>query len=105
MKKRTSFVSNSSSSSFVVVGYIVKKNELEDESIAGFAIYHSLENIMKEDECVVGKHIADGDENGLDFEKVKMIDILRDTEKLKVYLEEKGLKPEELHIFTGTLYN
>lgn len=100
MKCRFGFVSNSSSSSFVAVGfkllYDVSQDERDMFEEAGLDVLNGYEDGVKDGESVVCEMIASGDEymesNEISFSSF---------ERVKKMMEEK-YKGREMKIFTGT---
>jgi len=119
MKTRIGFISNSSTSSFVVVGFRVTEeesdsfeNSLQPDSDGNlqdaydylydnnFTVLHGSDDGISDDSVVWGIEIADGDECGLENKEFK-IDELKKQPKLKELMEQMGID-RELILFMGT---
>ena len=101
MKFRTNFVSNSSSSSFVVLGAKVSKPDGFDNWD-----YHAQDKwcdthlyIEEDDAYLAGIWLTDSDENGLDSAKLSLVEL---AEKAKQVSEEFGIPLAEIAIHMGT---
>jgi len=116
MKVRQGFVSNSSSSSFVVVGYAIKTEELEkiseDKDIdiydeiydSGFRYLCSGDNDTPEGCDIIGKDIASMDEYFMKKGEISLEDLSKKATKVKDKLKELGIDIKDIKakIYTGT---
>jgi hypothetical protein len=104
MKRRLGFVSNSSSSSFVAIGFKVDE-ELSDEArdeLEQFdcSVLSGYEGGVKDGEIVVAKIFATGDEY-LEYSENSLPEILHHFEEVRAIAGEK-YKDREIKFFTGT---
>jgi len=110
MKIRNGFVSNSSTSSFIVIGVVLKRNEdIQDdyekymdrneyESGKSLLLYAGDADIsISEDECVLGYVIADDEE--LPSKTIRLSELGEIAEKLS---ERFGVDKSEVKMFVGT---
>jgi len=104
MKIRTGFVSNSSSSSFVVVGIKISRNDLDYETVERqFSEYHVgyVDDWGTEPNSVlIGEHTS----AEVSSEEYIIDDIINVTTKLKTLAIENGYNEDEikLGVFLGT---
>jgi hypothetical protein len=93
MKIRSGFVSNSSSSSFVILG--VLSGEILDEN---------MDHIYLDDngDCVTGIMIARGDEEDFGANIISFKDL---KEKAQMIQEKLGVSAEDIKIYSGVQYN
>lgn len=114
MKKRLGFVSNSSSSSFVVMGVkITRDEEVEiakkfkdidnDESVYLPDIVSGIGNnyLDDDDATYLGTIICNvhDDDGGLEQNEIDMEDMIKRTKNV---LEKVGLQDRNIKIYTGT---
>lgn len=99
MKCRFGFVSNSSSSSFVAVGFRLLYDVSEEErhmfEEAGLDVLRGYEDGVKDGESLICEMIGSGD--SLDLNEISFSSF----ERVKRMMEEK-YKGREMKIFTGT---
>lgn len=112
MKIRTGFVSNSSSSSFVVLGFPVPCPRDYDEA---YALTEEIEKLdvgtfmdFENDTIYVGKTLmtwdGEGDCSTVDaFSVEEYIGKINSNEKLAEYMKRKGFQMGEMKIYGGTI--
>jgi hypothetical protein len=108
MKIRNGFVSNSSSSSFILYGVKIKtpKSETKHEALIDMLDESDLSYEEEDGHIYIGKHLADIDDGITkialtDAESVKIVDMIIDL------CEKADVKPKETDfaIYAGTAYN
>ena len=110
MKVRTGFVSNSSSSSFIIQGYMIDSKQIPAEISKDFySITHSVKGMDSKvdgDDYYIGKILMDGVEE----ESVQQLDV-KPIKNIKPIIE-KFLKDNKIEInesnfgiFAGNTYN
>lgn len=107
MKVRNGFVSNSSSSSFILYGVKIKtpKSESKHNALTDMIDESDLSYEIDDGYIYIGKHLADIDDGvtkiTLDAESVKIVDMIIDI------CEKADIKPKETDfaIYAGTTYN
>jgi hypothetical protein len=96
MKNRLGFVSNSSSSSFVLAGYLFKDDELTREQIEDYEDIYSVheggEQGVNDGEIAIGWRIAEGDECDFDSCITTVKELEDKLDSLKKVFPDKELK-------------
>lgn len=103
MKKRQGFVSNSSTSSFVILGIPFNDGAYTEEQIEDFECDKGYMILYEGGECgvsetIIGIYIADGDDTCFGGESMSLIELNEKAEKL-VY--EFGVNLSEVKIYSG----
>jgi hypothetical protein len=93
MKIRTGFVSNSSSSSFCIVGFKISKDEWASDE---YDEYQEFDH--NRGEYIIGKSVASIDE--YDYEEILIEDFIKAYTKVKVKYPDKDIK-----LYSGVIYN
>lgn len=126
MKTRQGFVSNSSTSSFVIIGYEVDENRFSMSDYAtklyGLDPSKLSEDELKDEYCdakhnndiivvdcdddgapdgkhIIGFHMCHSNESGLDSDSCDLVEAI---EKLKPVRDKFDLNGETVKVFTGT---
>lgn len=123
MKIRNGFVSNSSSSSFVVFGFKLEEDKMtfakrngfmpEDEDDSFDELYewtekwaeeNSLRVINENDYLIIGYYITDGDSEGILLEEadVSLNQLIEYGDNL---INKFGISKDDLHLYAGEEYN
>jgi hypothetical protein len=103
MKTRQGFVSNSSSSSFIIAGFQINSEEFEKlpyEKRSNFTCGY----FDNEDFCIVGKHILDTDDGCPAKTLIKFSDIQKMEIEIRAALEKAGLVAGDFMIASDTSY-
>jgi hypothetical protein len=101
MKKRVGFVSNSSTSSFVVVGIPFDESKYDENQIDDLQdVYTILWDGGEDgvDETIIGIAIADGDETDFGGDTLTFDDLNNMVEKL---VKEFGVNSKDVKIYSG----
>ena len=104
MKIKTNFVTNSSSCSFVMIGWHIKKSDIKnfDKFIEKLEVdypelYTGDEDMGAENGCfLIGKHIGDIDNDEPDFIQINFEDLLNDNDLERFNQEFGSLGPIKL---------
>lgn len=113
MRIRKGFVSNSSSSSFVAIGFIFDQDKLGDavswedyDSIynKNLSVYNGSEGGLEDNEIAFGKEIFTSDDEGssMNTARFSLEEINDISEEIKDALKEYNLDFPELKVFGGT---
>ena len=92
MKIRQGFVSNSSSSSFVIVGFKTNDNMMEDDNIGKFEQLY----VESDYDYITGYVIADGDFYDIEEREVGDLD-----EKITEMAEHFGKNKSDIKLYCG----
>ena len=110
MKVRTGFVSNSSSSSFIIQGYMISSEEIPEEIKKDFySLTHNIKGLGAEidgDDYYIGNVLM----HGVDEESVQKLDIEpieKIRPKIEKFLKDNKIEIDETNfgIFAGNSYN
>ena len=98
MKKRLGFVSNSSSSSYVIVG--VYLSDIDDE-LSDSIEKRGLDNLFDENEGkhLIGEIISENSDDDAKTYELDMTELQRKFEKVRGELIHLGIDPEEIKLY------
>lgn len=98
MKKRLGFVSNSSSSSYVIVG--VYLSDIDDE-LSDSIEKRGLDNLFDENEGkhIVGEILSDNSDDSPKTYELDINELQKTFEKVKSELIHLGIDPEEVKLY------
>ena len=96
MKTRQFFVSNSSTSSYVVLGYLVNEEDYEDEEFE--RLQDEGEIMNTELGSIRGDTIMRWSDEGYEMEQYSLAEVLK---KAQALCDKTGVKLEEIKLFCG----
>lgn len=109
MKKRFSYVSNSSTSSFIMSGTKINTKNFNDDEMdnlyENFTVLNQEDFDLENDEVIVGKSLLSWDD-GDGITEYSAEEFLEKLEAIKIKLldslKDSNLKKEEIKIYVGT---